>query len=197
MHVFDIIIVAVASFFVAIGVKRGFIQEIFHLAAMIGGFIGAFLSYPFIYNRISFLKASAQTKTVVAFILAYILIALSLIIIGWILKKVVHLTMLGWIDRLLGGLIGIGKATIIIWIFILSVTLLPTSKLKSSFTSSGTYKALTKLPVELSVPGSRDIQKTYEKLKKASPVKKMKETKDKFDDLKDKIDTFRTFVDST
>lgn len=197
MHVFDIIIVAVASFFVAIGIKRGFIQEIFHLAAMIGGFIGAFLCYPFLYNRIGFLKTAAQTKTIISFILCYIIIAFSLIVIGWVLKKVIHLTILGWIDRLLGGLIGIGKTLIILWIFILSTSLLPSSKLKSSFSSSGTYKLITRLPVKLSVPGSRDIIKTYERLKKASPVKKMKETKKKFDDLRDKIDTFRTFVDST
>lgn len=197
MHVFDIIIVAIASLFVAIGVKRGFIEEIFHLGAMIGGFIGAFLCYPFLYDRFTFLKTSAQTKTVIVFILSYILIAFSLIVIGWVLKKVVHLTILGWIDRVLGGLIGIGKTLIIIWIFILSVSLLPSSKLKSSFSSSDTYKIFTKLPVKLSVPGSRDIIKTYDKLKKAAPIKKMKESKEKFDDLKGKIDTFRTFVDST
>ncbi len=197
MQIFDIIIIAVASLFVGIGVRRGFIEEIFHLAAMLGGFIGAYLCYPFIYTRIGFLKTAAPTKTIIAFILAYICIAFSLIVIGWILKKIIHMTILGWIDRLLGGLIGLCKAAIMIWIFILSVSLLPNSKVKSAFSSSAIYSFLTKLPVKLSVPGTKELRKSYEILKKADPVKKLKETKEKIEKFTDKIDTFRTFIDST
>ncbi len=197
MQIFDIIILAVVSIFVALGIKRGFIEEVFHLAAMLGGFISAFLCYPLIYNRIGFLKTSASTKTIIAFILAYIFTAFSLIIIGWILKKVIHMTILGWIDRLLGGLIGFGKATILIWIFILSVSLLPHSKVKSAFSQSAIYSFLTRLPVKLTVPGTKKLKESYEKLKKADPVKKLKESKERFDEFKERIDTFRTFIDST
>lgn len=196
MHVFDILIVIVASIYVAIGIRRGCIEEIFHLVAMIGGFVGAYFSYPFIYRKIGFLPHAAQVKTVIAFVLAYVCIAFSLIVIGWFVKKVIHMTILGWIDRLLGGLIGIGKAIIVIWIFVLSVSLLPPSPLKSSFTASGTYKLLTKLPVRLSIPGRGTIKKSYEKLKKNSPAKKLKEAKKKINKFKRGIDTFRTFVDS-
>ncbi len=198
MHAFDIIAISTLIIFITIGVSRGFIEEIFHLTAMLGGFTGAFLSYPFIFRKINFLKISAQTKTVISFILAYIIIALILLILGWILKKIVHMTILGLIDRLFGGFIGLGKATIIIWIFVLSVAILPSSKLKSAFTSSKTYTLLTKLPVRLNIPQSKRLNRSYKKLKKSIPVDKLKDTKEKFDKFKnDTRNSFKPFSDST
>lgn len=192
MHAFDIIIVAIATIFIVIGIKRGFIEESFHLAAMLGGFVGAYLTYSLIYDKIGFIKTSAQTKTIISFILAYIAIAFIILVAGWILKKLVHMTLLGWIDRLFGGLIGFTKATIFIWIFILSISILPSSQLKSAFSSSTTYNILTKLPVYLTVPHSN----SYKNITKSATFKKLKDTKEKLDKLKTKIDSFKIFGDS-
>ena len=191
MQAFDIIAIGVTVVFVGIGAKNGFIEEIFHLAALFGGFIGAYLSYPFIYKKLDFLEKASQTKTIIAFVIAYIVIAFSLIVIGWMLKKLIHLTLLKWVDRLLGGILGFGKAGVILFIFVLSVTLLPHSKKKTAYSSSVTYKLLTKLPVKLTVPGRRKNVKRYiDDIKKSTPVKKLKNSKEKFDKVKDKIDSF-------
>lgn len=190
MQAFDIIAIGATAVFVVIGIKKGFIEELFHLAALLGGFVGAYLSYPFIYKKLGFLEKASQTKTIVAFVIAYIVIAFSLIVIGWLIKKTVHLTLLGWIDRLLGGIFGFGKAILILFIFVLSVTLLPYSRKKSAYTSSATYKLLTKIPVRLTVPGRKNFKNYYDDIKKSTPVKKLKKTKEKFDEIKDKIDSF-------
>ena len=188
MQAFDIIAIGVTAVFVGIGAKNGFIEEIFHLAALLGGFFGAYLSYPFIYDKLGFLEKASQTKTIIAFVLAYIVIAFSFIVIGWLLKKLVHLTLLKWVDRLLGGILGFGKSVLILFIFVLSVTLLPYSKNKSAYTSSKTYKLLTKLPVKLTVPSGKNIKSYYDDIKKSTPVKKLKNTKNRFEKIKDKID---------
>lgn len=190
MQAFDIIAIAVTIVFVGIGAKNGFIEEIFHLAALVGGFFGAYLSYPFIYKKLDFLEKASQTKTIIAFVLAYIVIAFSLIVIGWMLKKLVHLTILKWVDRLLGAILGLGKAAIIIFIFVLSVTLMPYSKKKSAYTSSITYKLLTKLPIKLTVPGRKNFKSYIDDIKKSTPVKKLKKSKEKIEKIKDKIDSF-------
>jgi membrane protein required for colicin V production len=160
MHSFDIIVIIFTSLFIAFGIKRGFIEEVFHLIAMVGGFIGAYLTYPAIFDFIIFIKISDQAKTIISFILAYIVIAASIIIIGWVLKKIVHFVLLGWLDRILGGIIGFTKAAIIIWIFTLSICLLPPSKLKNAFLSSETYKFLTNFPIELSIPKNKKYEQT-------------------------------------
>ena len=78
MQAFDIIAIGATAVFV----KKGFIEELFHLAAFLCGFVGAYLSYPFIYKMLGFLEKASQTKTIVAFVIAYIVIAFSLIVIG-------------------------------------------------------------------------------------------------------------------
>ena len=196
MHAFDIIAAGVTIIFILIGIYKGFIEEIFHLAAMVLGFVGAYLSYPYVYNKIDPLHKSSHVKTIVAFILAYIVIAFSFIIIGWILKKIVHLMLWGWIDRLLGGLIGFGKAALVIFIFVLSVTLLPPSHLKSSFTSSKTYTFMTKLPIKLKVPRSKNVKKYFSKLKSKRASINLQRSVKKLNDLKEKIDV-KSRADST
>lgn len=160
MHTFDIIIIFVISIFIIFGIKRGFIEEVFHLIAVVGGFIGAYLTYPTIFDFIGFIKISDQAKTIISFILAYIIIAISIMLVGWILKKIIHFVLLGWLDRILGGFMGFTKAAIIIWIFTLSVSLLPSSQLKSAFITSETYKFLTNFPIVLSIPKNKKHEQT-------------------------------------
>ena len=80
MQAFDIIAIGATVVFVAIGIKKGFIEELFHMAALLGGFVGAYFSYPFIYKKLGFLEKASQTTTIVAFVIAYIIIAFSLIV---------------------------------------------------------------------------------------------------------------------
>ncbi len=196
MHVFDIIILIVLGVYVLLGIKRGFIEEIFHLLAMLGGFIGAYLSYPLIFSQLHFLKTSQQAKTIVSFVLAYIIIALVLLVTGWLLKKVVHLTPLGLIDRIVGGSIGFLKAFIFIWIFVLSVTLLPSSTLKKSFTASFTYRLIDRIPMQLKVPHSGSLKKSYKKLKKSIPLDKINKTKKNIDQLRSVMESLEEETDS-
>ncbi len=196
MHLFDIIIAIVAAIYILLGIKRGFIEEIFHLAAMIGGFIVAYFTYPIIFNKIQFLTTTNHVKTIVAFILAYIVIAFIILLCGWLLRKLIHLTILGWIDRLTGGVIGMLKAIIFIWIFVLSVSLIPSSQIKSSFSSSYTYKFLQKLPIQLKVPRVNKLRKSYNKIKKSIPVDKIEDAKDKISNLQAKIETVEENIDS-
>jgi len=196
MHAFDIIAAGVAIIFVVIGMYKGFIEEVFHLAAMILGFIGAYLSYPYVYDKIDPFHKSSNIKTIVAFIIAYIVIAFAFIIVGWLLKKIVHLTLLGWIDRLLGGAAGFCKALVVILIFVLSVTLLPRSPLKTSFTSSKTYTFITKLPIKLKIPRSKKIKKYISNLKTKRPPNAVQETQKKFNEMKKKFDQYSAQPDS-
>lgn len=196
MHPFDIIVIALIGIFIAIGLKRGFIEEIFRLGAMLGGFIGAFLIYEKVYQYLTIIKLSSQGKTIIAFMLSYFIILFSLLIIGWTLKKIVHLTLLGWLDHALGGLIGLGKASVFIWIFILSVSCLPSSNIKTAVSSSQIYLLLNNLPLQISIPKTDKIKKTFKNIQKSKPIKKIIEAKDNLKKLKTVTDSFKTLSDS-
>lgn len=196
MHLFDIIIFIVVAIYVLLGIKRGLIEEIFHLAAMLGGFIVAYFTYPIIFTRIQFLTTTNRVKTIISFILAYIIITFIVLLCGWLLRKLIHLTILGWIDRLAGGVIGMLKAIIFIWIFVLSVSLLPKSQVKSSFSASYTYKLLQKFPVQLKVPRVDKLRKSYNTIKNSIPIGKIEEARDKINSLQTKMESVEANIDS-
>jgi membrane protein required for colicin V production len=197
MHLFDILIIIVAGIYVALGIRRGFIEEIFHLAAMVGGFIAAYFTYPIIYKQLQFLTTTNRVKTVVSFVLAYIVVAFIILVCGWLLRKIIHLTPLGWIDRLVGGVLGGLKALIFIWIFVLSVSLLPKSQVKTAFSSSLTYKLLNKLPLHLKVPRIDKLRKSYNRIRESIPVDKIEVARDRIGSLQATMETVEEKVDST
>jgi uncharacterized membrane protein required for colicin V production len=192
MHIFDIIVLSVFAIFAFIGAYRGFITEAFRLAALIGGFIGAVIWYDSLYRRLDFLGVPAAAKTAISFVFCYLAIALGLMLIGWIIKKAAHLAMLGWADRLFGGVAGAAKATVVIWVFVLSVSLLPGSGLRRVFTGSRTYDLFNALPVKISVPG---IHKPggFSGVEAPEPIQKARK---KLSTLRAKVDSLKQLADT-
>lgn len=175
MHFFDIIGASVAAIFLIIGIKRGFISEVFRLAALILGFICAVVFYPELYPKLAFLPTPPPVTTAIAFLSVYVTTAIFLLAIGWIVRKIVHLAMLGIVDRLLGGLTGLFKAALLLWVFLLAGSLAPESLLLDRIDSSMIYMLYSKIPYRLTVPDSREYRKYYDGLLESPPVKKLKE----------------------
>lgn len=144
MHTLDIVFSVFALIFVTIGIKRGFIGEIIRLAAMIGGFLGAFLYYNDFSVLIQFIKLPSYIRNALSFTILYIAIVLSFLTLGWLIKKVVHLTLLGWLDRLLGAMLGLLKTVLLAWIVCLSISTF--NRTEANFNKSGVYRTFKSLP---------------------------------------------------
>ncbi|MCB2181626.1 MAG: CvpA family protein [Desulfobulbaceae bacterium] len=113
MSILDIIILIVIALFLARGLWAGFVKQIAGLAALIIGFVvaGRFygqsssLDIPFIQNP--------QVGFFASYILIFLVTFFSVICLGMLLKKVVQLSLLGWFDRLLGGILGLAKGSFV------------------------------------------------------------------------------------
>jgi membrane protein required for colicin V production len=139
MHAFDIIFGAFVLIFVLLGVRRGFIDEVMRLAAIIIGFIGALALYRQFIPKLSFLSLSPHITIVVSFLIIFFCFALGTVFIGKILKKLVKLTMMGWLDRLCGACIGSIKAFFVGWIFVVIVSSIPIAGMHHFFKDSRVY----------------------------------------------------------
>ncbi|MFW6254458.1 MAG: CvpA family protein [Chitinivibrionales bacterium] len=188
MHPFDIVALSLILIFTVIGLTRGFVSELFRLAAIIAGFIGALMSYERLYHYITFIDIGARAKTILSFILTFVAIALVVLLIGWIVRKIIHLAMLGWADRLLGAAVGGFKAVVIIWLAVISINHLPETKLKKTLTSSHSYQLLNGIPLHLRIPSIPHL----DELKKGDP----KDFVDTFDNARLRLQTMRNKVDS-
>lgn len=174
MHTFDIISLVIIGLFVLIGIKRGFIIEIFRFTAMIAGFIIAFLYYPDIRQLLPLGKLPIQIQNSISFLLTYVLTAATFITAGWFAKKIIHFTLLGWLDRLLGALVGVFKSLMIVWIACLSIAALPSERVRENFGKSITFQFYKTLPSGLELEGVHKIRSAIRKFSDAKADKKIK-----------------------
>ncbi len=97
------------------GLMRGFISEVIGLAVVILGVLGSRLfAPPFSAWLLKQFAWKSEVCDIVAYILVFLAIAIVLSILGSLLSKLLHAIHLGWVNRLLGGLAGILKLSLVI-----------------------------------------------------------------------------------
>lgn len=105
MNWLDIVIIIVAVLLGLAGLRQGIIRTIFGIVGLIGG-IALAGRY---YDELAVLLSHGGATW--ASIASYVIILLATLIvagvIGWLVAKLVHITMLGWLDRLVGFILGI------------------------------------------------------------------------------------------
>jgi len=105
MNWLDIIILVVIVGSAVGGLFNGFIKTVFSL----GGFIlGVFLAgryYGGLGDSLTFI-ANETAAGILAFIIIFVAVTVIFAILGSVFTKIVSWALLGWINRLLGGVIG-------------------------------------------------------------------------------------------
>jgi uncharacterized membrane protein required for colicin V production len=87
-----------------------------------------------------------------------------------LIKKIVHLTVLGWIDRLCGGVLGFVKVFFIVWIVVITATSLPASRVRAWFEPSKCYSFFTAISPVLRFRGLVPASGPVQNLLKANPI---------------------------
>ncbi|OGN98280.1 MAG: hypothetical protein A2Z77_05770 [Chloroflexi bacterium RBG_13_51_36] len=105
MNWLDIVIVVVAVLLGLAGLRQGIIRTVFGIAGLIAGIVLAGRYYD---NLAAALFPAGGTG---AHIAAYVIILLATLlvagVVGWLIAKLVHFAMLGWLDRLVGFILGV------------------------------------------------------------------------------------------
>ena len=105
MNWVDIIIVLVAVLFGGMGWWRGVVQAIFGIAGLIGGIFLAGHCYQSLALKLS--PEGVIWPAVAAYAIILVLTLIGAAIAGWFVAKAVHALPFGWVDRLLGAIIGV------------------------------------------------------------------------------------------
>jgi len=195
MHTIDILFIIAAGFFIFTGVRRGLIGEVFRLAALAVGFCCAFMYYPDIMNKIHF-KAQYLAGGI-AFLALYLAAALCILGVGWVVKKAVHLTPLGWADHVFGGAIGLLKAAIIFWVICLSISSFPASAARLHANRSIVYKTYKTLPNALKLEDLLRLRNSLKKSVDKNVPRTLLQTKQAIEQLKDKVDSVKNNMPKT
>ncbi|MEA1968527.1 MAG: CvpA family protein [Thermodesulfobacteriota bacterium] len=177
MNIFDIIIVAVISFCLIRGAFRGIIREASSIVGVLAAFYGAFTYYPVL--ALSFEKwiSTEGYRNILSFFILFCLVIVIVNIVASLIRYLLKIVFLGWVDMLCGMIFGAVKGVIIISVlFIIATTFLPkgNSLIADSFLAPHVAAASEiliifvpkdiKKELEIKVRG---IKKIWEKQKKA------------------------------
>jgi len=105
MNWLDIIIIVVAVLLGIVGLRQGIIKAVFGIAGLVGGIVLAGRYYDELAAALS--SSGATWVNIASY--AIILIATLIVagVIGRLVAKLVHLVLLGWLDRLVGCVLGV------------------------------------------------------------------------------------------
>jgi len=112
MNWLDVTTVVIGIIFGALGLWKGAVRAVFGIAGLIGGIALAGHYYQPFANLLSSSGATWARITAYAIILLATLVIAG--IIGSLVAKLVHITMLGWVDRLVGFILGAGIGLLLI-----------------------------------------------------------------------------------
>ena len=113
----DIIILAIIAASAVWGIFKGFVRQIVSIAALLLGVWCAFKFTAYLSaqaKELLSLSIAQNTLHIIMFVVIFILVMILAHFIGKGIEGIVKLSMLGWLNRLLGFLFGALKATIIL-----------------------------------------------------------------------------------
>ncbi|MBN8576356.1 MAG: CvpA family protein [Cytophagales bacterium] len=121
MNKADVVILLIVAVGAYLGYKRGFLQELFFLLALVAGVLVGFKLMGWGVEVLAH-KFNADTKVLpyISFLLIFILVLLLVMFIGNRIKNSLDKTFLGRVDAMAGMLLGVLKYTfgmsVLIWI---------------------------------------------------------------------------------
>jgi len=176
MNVFDLIVVVVVSFCLVRGLFRGLVREVSSIVGVLAGFYGAYTYHPMVEFIFEKWVANPGYRKVLAFFILFCAILIGINILANLIRYLLNIVFLGWVDRLCGMVFGGAKGLLIVSVlFIILTTLLP--KGSTIVTQSRLSPHVANISELIAVFVSRDmknqldlqiegIKKSWEKQKK-------------------------------
>lgn len=121
MNILDAIILLCLIPAVIQGLRKGFISQVISILSIVVGVWAAARFTRIVMGWISqYITASEQIIGIVAFVLILIGVFLILGVVGKVLESILKLTMLGWLNKLLGMVFSTLKVILIIGLIFIS-----------------------------------------------------------------------------
>lgn len=167
MNTFDIIVMIVVSLCLIRGAFKGLIGEISGIVGVIAGFYGAYTYYPMVAVYGKPWIESAGIRNLVAFFILFCAILFLIGLLSVLIRKILKLVFLGWVDRVFGLVFGAAKGILIMAVlFIIVTTFIPKNSdfLKDSYVSPYLAQVSKTLTVLVSKNARTDYLKNLERL---------------------------------
>jgi len=122
MNPFDILILVILGYSLVRGLFRGLVKEISSIIGVFGGFYAAYTYYTVLARYLSGLIHDASYLNILSFLIIFCCVLIVVSILGVIIKYLLNIAFLGWVDRIGGFVFGATKAVLIVCVLFISLT---------------------------------------------------------------------------
>ncbi len=123
MNSLDIFFVVIISLFLFRGIFRGLILEASSIAGLVAAFVASNKFYSDLQPVAARIVPSPEWSQALAYVAIFLTTMFAVAILSQLLKKIMRMIMLGWLDHLGGGVLGFIKAGIICGLSLLILTI--------------------------------------------------------------------------
>ena len=116
------VIAVILSFCLIRGIFRGLVKELASIVGVLGGFYAAYTYYPLLQGLFSAWVYDPSYRSILSFLVIFSGIFIIISIVGVIIKYLLNIAFLGWVDRLCGAGFGVLKAVLIVSVLMIALT---------------------------------------------------------------------------
>ena len=175
MNPFDIFIIIVLSYSIIRGLFRGLVKEVSSIIGVLGGFYAAHSYYPMAAKLLAGIVKDQSYLNILSFLIIFCGILIVISILGVVIKYLLNVAFLGWIDRICGVGFGLIKGVLIVTvIFIILTTFLSkgTPLIKKSILAPHVIWISEKMVGLVSDDKKKDFFTKLDEFKKAWKIQK-------------------------
>ena len=122
MNAFDIFVVVVVGFCLIRGIFRGLIKELSSIIGVFAGFYGAYTYYVKLAQLLSRWISDTGYLNIFSFLLIFCCVFVIISVLGVVIKYLLNVAFLGWVDRICGAGFGLIKGVLIVAVVMISLT---------------------------------------------------------------------------
>lgn len=169
MNAFDIIVVVILAYSLIRGLFRGLMKELASIIGVLGGFFTAYSFYHVAAGYLSGLVSNPAYRNILAFLIIFCAVVILVNVLAIVIKYLLKIVFLGWLDRLGGFVFGVVKGVLIVSVIFLALTaFLPkgTPLIRDSLTAPYVSVISEKLAVVVSSDIKNEFSAKLEAVKK-------------------------------
>lgn len=170
MNAFDIIVGVILIYGLVRGLFRGLVKEVSSIIGVLGGFLAAYSFYGTVGGYLSGLVSSPAYRNLLAFLIIFSAVVILVNVLAMVIKYLLKIVFLGWLDRLGGVAFGFVKGALIASVLFWALTaFLPkgTPLIKESMAAPYVAIVSEKLAGVVSSDIKREFAVKLDELKKA------------------------------
>lgn len=122
MNIFDIIVVVIISFCLIRGFLIGIVRQISSILGVLAGFFGGTQYYPLLSELLKKWIENTGYRDIAAFMIIFCGVFIVVVLLAWVIRYLMKVSKLGWMDRILGVIFGAVKAILVAAILLIALT---------------------------------------------------------------------------